>query len=153
LNSFFFQISVLPADVSAAKKLAFLNLQNNILSQLPPQLSMVTSFRVLNLGFNGFKEIPSCIFQLQQLEVLLLTNNEVFVFAFFSFRCFPLSHPLFLIAHSPRRGRTGKPRSPEHFGCVQQLPGAVTTKAGANDNSSQLASAWKSVSGPPAGCH
>ena len=81
--------------MSAAKKLAFLNLQNNSLSQLPQQLSSVTGLRVLNLGFNGFQEIPSCIFQLQQLEVLLLTNNQVIFFPFLSF-FFPLLHAHFL---------------------------------------------------------
>ncbi|KAH9309271.1 hypothetical protein KI387_037182, partial [Taxus chinensis] len=57
------------------KCLTVLALHCNRLSQLPPEIGMLTSLKQLNLAHNNLANVPEEIGQLGQLEILKLNNN------------------------------------------------------------------------------
>ncbi|MEM8639180.1 MAG: COR domain-containing protein [Cyanobacteria bacterium P01_G01_bin.54] len=67
----------LPQELSQLTHLTRLNLQDNQLTSLSPELSKLISLIELSLGKNRLKVLPSEIGQLTNLTLLSLTNNHL----------------------------------------------------------------------------
>ncbi len=55
----------------------FLDLSGQNLQNPPPEISRLTSLRILNLSRNGIKELPDFVFGLPHLETLILSHNMI----------------------------------------------------------------------------
>jgi len=70
------QIDKIPYSIfSFAKHLSTLNMNTNQLTSLPLDIGTWSSMVELNLGTNQLISIPDDISKLQNLEVLILSNN------------------------------------------------------------------------------
>ncbi len=70
------QIDKIPYSIfSFAKYLSTLNMNTNQLTALPIDIGSWTSMVELNLGTNQLISLPDDISKLQNLEVLILSNN------------------------------------------------------------------------------
>ena len=68
------------ADISGGNKslrLEELDLQTNKLTEIPSEISLLPSLKILNLSGNNIKEIPDELFNLITLERLNLSNNAL----------------------------------------------------------------------------
>ena len=68
--------------VGVATLLQVLNLSNNKLKSLPDEISKLAHLREICIAFNKFEDIPSCIYRIQNLEILIAENNQVPTFFF-----------------------------------------------------------------------
>ncbi len=59
------------------RRLAYLDLYNNQISEIPEALAQLTSLRYLNLNNNQISEIPEALAQLTFLGHLNLSNNQI----------------------------------------------------------------------------
>ena len=84
-------LQVVPPMVGVATLLQFLNLSNNKLKSLPDEISKLAHLREICIAFNKFEDIPSCIYRIQNLEILIAENNQVPTF-FFRKCCSVLAH-------------------------------------------------------------
>lgn len=72
------QIDKIPYSIfSFAKYLSNLNMKDNLLTSLPLDIGSWSSMVELNLGTNHLISLPDDIYKLQNLEVLILSNNSL----------------------------------------------------------------------------
>ncbi|TRY68578.1 hypothetical protein TCAL_03065 [Tigriopus californicus] len=57
--------------------LQYLNLGNNRLSDLPPELAQCQQLRELTVPYNKLTQIPSCVYALSKLETLIMEGNQI----------------------------------------------------------------------------
>eukprot|EP00943_MAST-04B_sp_MAST-4B-sp1_P000584 g584.t1 len=70
-------IESVPGDIMYLTKLIELDLDNNKLSSLPDSISrLAPSLQVLGLAHNHFSEIPQCVHELVNLDILRLHGNR-----------------------------------------------------------------------------
>jgi Leucine-rich repeat (LRR) protein len=70
-------IENVPGDIMYLTKLIELELDNNKLSSLPDSISrLAPSLQVLGLAHNHFSEIPQCVHELVNLDILRLHGNR-----------------------------------------------------------------------------
>lgn len=69
------ELSFLPDEVLAFRKLEVLSLSNNKLRRLPEEIGLLTELRELHLRGNGLQELPESIGELTNLRVLDLEAN------------------------------------------------------------------------------
>jgi len=65
-----------PSHILKSKFLNYLNLSENKLEYIPPQISDLDSLTDLNLSHNDLSELPSEIVKLEKLTSLQIINNE-----------------------------------------------------------------------------
>ena len=68
-------LTSLPEEIFAFRKLEKLDLTHNKLRQLPEEIGQLTELRELNLTGNGLTDLPESIGQLGKLRVLTLGSN------------------------------------------------------------------------------
>lgn len=54
-----------------------INLSCNHLESLPDSVRLMTSMREINISFNRFVKLPTCIYDLINLEILIACNNKI----------------------------------------------------------------------------
>ncbi|XP_029943527.1 leucine-rich repeat-containing protein 40 [Salarias fasciatus] len=59
------------------RQLTHLDLRNNQLSDLPPDMTTLEKLLCINLQFNRFRSVPEVLHQLGSLETLVLGNNQI----------------------------------------------------------------------------
>lgn len=57
--------------------LCYLTFQNNQLQDLPKEFANLLQLREINFSYNKFKAIPSCLYELPLLEILLAQDNKI----------------------------------------------------------------------------
>ena len=72
-------ITEIPKEISHLYNLTHLNIIYNDLTSLPEEIELLSKLRVLRLNSNRFVEIPSCIFKLAKLKILHMQNNRISV--------------------------------------------------------------------------
>lgn len=77
LNLGFNKLSSLPGFLYLATRLTFLDLRNNYLSDLPMEMSALSSVREVNLSFNRFSRIPEVVTSWEALEILFASDNKI----------------------------------------------------------------------------
>jgi len=77
LNASFNILTAVPKEICGFSRLSTLNLSNNQLSSLTKEIGQISTLRTINLGFNHFQEIPPCLFEIIDLDVLILCNNKI----------------------------------------------------------------------------
>ncbi|XP_023036309.2 leucine-rich repeat-containing protein 40 isoform X2 [Drosophila willistoni] len=70
-------ISFVPQFISQFTRITFLNLSNNLLKELPKEFGVLNTLRELNIANNRFDCIPSCLYELQRLEILVASENHI----------------------------------------------------------------------------
>jgi Leucine-rich repeat (LRR) protein len=70
------QFKEFPAGILKFKNLEYLNLRNDGLATLSPEIGNLKSLRVLDLGGNDFKRLPKDFVKLRNLEELFLDNDK-----------------------------------------------------------------------------
>ncbi|MGF1933939.1 MAG: COR domain-containing protein [Nostoc sp. ChiQUE02] len=71
------QLSSLPPEICQLTQLTELDLRNNQLSSLPPEICQLTSLKLLSLYNNQLSSLPLEFGQLSQLTKLYLHNNQI----------------------------------------------------------------------------
>ena len=59
------------------KQLKYLNLANNLISEIPPSFKYLSSIKQLELEHNQLKQLPTEICSLKSLEILNISNNLI----------------------------------------------------------------------------
>ncbi|XP_055849821.1 leucine-rich repeat-containing protein 40 [Episyrphus balteatus] len=70
-------ISSIPVFMTQFSRLSRLDVSCNNLSDLPNEFGGLAMLRELNIANNKFKHFPSCIYELQGLEILLARENQI----------------------------------------------------------------------------
>ncbi|KAH8388453.1 hypothetical protein KR093_006575 [Drosophila rubida] len=70
-------ISVVQPFISQFTRIAYLNLSNNLLTDLPHEFGVLNTLRELNIGNNRLTFIPKALYELQGLEILLASDNHI----------------------------------------------------------------------------
>lgn len=71
------QLTALTPSIYEYENLQILELEGNMLSNLPEELGMLKFLRELNIGDNVFVRIPNCVYELKKLQILLVANNRL----------------------------------------------------------------------------
>lgn len=79
LDFSFNKLTAVPAFLSQAKHLQYLNLQSNQISDLPPELSALENLRELNISQNRLSKVPDCVYNWKRFEILLASDNSLTV--------------------------------------------------------------------------
>ncbi|XP_037947426.1 leucine-rich repeat-containing protein 40-like [Teleopsis dalmanni] len=66
-----------PSFISQFTRLAHINLSNNQLSVLPEEFGVLNTLREVNFCNNHFKSIPNCLYNLPNLEIILMGSNRI----------------------------------------------------------------------------
>lgn len=77
LNLGFNKIATLHADIGLFFKLTTLDLRNNLLCDLPSDLSSCQELREVILSFNRFTKLPTVLYSLPKLEILFANDNKI----------------------------------------------------------------------------
>ncbi|KAH8311332.1 hypothetical protein KR044_005721 [Drosophila immigrans] len=70
-------IAVVQPFISQFTRIAYLNLSNNLLTDLPHEFGVLNTLRELNIANNRFAYIPKAVYELQGLEILLACDNHI----------------------------------------------------------------------------
>ncbi|GFG36680.1 hypothetical protein Cfor_11016 [Coptotermes formosanus] len=65
----------LPLELGLCQNLQYLDLQKNLLVDLPQSFECLTRLRELVIAFNKFAELPECVYKLPGLEILIAHDN------------------------------------------------------------------------------
>ncbi|XP_037530631.1 leucine-rich repeat-containing protein 40 [Nematolebias whitei] len=65
------------SDLCKLLQLTHIDLRNNQLSDLPPEIKNLTKLRSVILNYNRFKSFPQVLYEVLSLETVLLGNNQV----------------------------------------------------------------------------
>ncbi|BFG05634.1 leucine-rich repeat-containing protein 40 [Drosophila madeirensis] len=71
------QISYIPTNISQFSRLTCFNVSCNLLRDLPLEFGGLQLLCELDISFNRFERLPRCIFDLQNLELLLAHDNHI----------------------------------------------------------------------------
>jgi len=71
------RIPEIPAWISLANRLQFLEMSNNKLTALPDALGDLVHLREICLSFNQLTDLPSCLSRCGKLETILAANNKI----------------------------------------------------------------------------
>lgn len=77
LNMSFNRLEKIAPFIGLAQSLAYLNVGNNRLSDLPAELSQIPHLRELAIPFNQFSKIPEVVFSCLKLETLVMCDNKL----------------------------------------------------------------------------
>uniref|UniRef100_A0A1A7XBW1 Leucine-rich repeat-containing protein 40 n=2 Tax=Iconisemion striatum TaxID=60296 RepID=A0A1A7XBW1_9TELE len=67
------------SDISKLLQLTHIDLRNNQLSDLPPEMKNLTKLCSIILSYNRLKSFPEVLYEILSLETVLLGNNQVCV--------------------------------------------------------------------------
>ncbi|XP_034113488.1 leucine-rich repeat-containing protein 40 isoform X1 [Drosophila albomicans] len=70
-------IVVVQPFISQFTRISYLNLSNNLLTDLPHEFGVLNTLRELNIGNNRLTFIPKALYELQGLEILLANDNHI----------------------------------------------------------------------------
>jgi Leucine-rich repeat (LRR) protein len=70
-------LKYLPKSIGRVESCEKLYLQSNKLNDLPPEIGYLFKIIILNIGNNQFEDIPSCLFQLKNMEQFLAYQNQL----------------------------------------------------------------------------
>lgn len=70
------KLKTLPSFIADFTRLQYLDVGRNQLSDLP-DLKGLPNMRELILSFNAFTSVPECVYSLEKLEILLISDNQV----------------------------------------------------------------------------
>jgi len=68
-------LSQLPLELGLCQNMQYLDLQKNLLVDLPQSFECLTRLRELVIAFNKFTELPDCVYRLPGLEILIAHDN------------------------------------------------------------------------------
>ncbi|KAK4296726.1 hypothetical protein Pmani_030804 [Petrolisthes manimaculis] len=71
------KLVMLPPWIGKFHRLQFLDLQGNLLSDLPTDLASLLYLREINISSNRFEQLPACLYEMSQLEILCAADNQV----------------------------------------------------------------------------
>ncbi|XP_058053974.1 leucine-rich repeat-containing protein 40 [Anopheles bellator] len=77
LNVGFNLLRTVPSFFSQFDKIAYLNLSNNALEELPAVIGLLVTLRELNVISNQLRCLSSCVYELKGLEILLASGNRI----------------------------------------------------------------------------
>ncbi|KAH3694443.1 leucine-rich repeat-containing protein 40-like [Dreissena polymorpha] len=77
LNLGFNRLPKLHPDIGLYFRLTFLDLRNNLLTDLPSDMSSLKELREIILSFNRFTKLPSVVYSLPKLEILFANDNKL----------------------------------------------------------------------------
>ena len=72
-----FYKEILPQEIAFLVKLETLNLNENMLRQIPPTIGQLKNLKTINLSKNNIVVIPKEICELKQLDFLDLSMNKI----------------------------------------------------------------------------
>ncbi len=70
-------LPLVPRSIGRLRSIVCLNLQNNVLKELPQELFELDRLRELHLGYNYLKTLPEAIGRLHHLRVLNVEQNQL----------------------------------------------------------------------------
>lgn len=71
------QIADIPPLIAQFDRVVYLNFAKNQLRDLPKEFELLVTLRELNLNANAFVQIPGCVTELGNLEILLMGDNRI----------------------------------------------------------------------------
>lgn len=77
LNLSLNQLKVIPDFISECRKLQFLDVGKNLISDLPDTLSNLKWMREIVIANNKFQKIPECVYKMDGLEILQASDNQI----------------------------------------------------------------------------
>lgn len=77
INLGFNRLTALPSFMGECSRLAYLDLRNNQLQDLPAEISNLSLLREINVSFNKFQYLPSAMYSLQRLEIIIASDNAI----------------------------------------------------------------------------
>ncbi|XP_069674996.1 leucine-rich repeat-containing protein 40-like isoform X2 [Periplaneta americana] len=70
-------LTMISLELGLCQNLQYLDLQKNLLEDLPQSFECLTRLRELVIAFNKFSELPECVYKLPGLEILIARGNQL----------------------------------------------------------------------------
>ncbi|XP_069988037.1 leucine-rich repeat-containing protein 40-like isoform X3 [Penaeus vannamei] len=71
------KLTSIPAFFGTFQRLQFLDVQGNQLTDLPTDLAQCLYLREINISANRFEQLPACVYEMAQLEILFAGDNKI----------------------------------------------------------------------------